>query len=158
MVNDIKSWFQEYEETNPFSQAFTTRTTLYKRTIKYITLFLLWLTIYTHHLPHLTFYFDRRWDLEWHFCHKLQLRKWLHGVNLFFVLVTKCSFEMREIKRKHVLMWGVKKNLEPLRFSFLLWHGGIGYNYGVCLRVMFGIYDIPESFFLNLRLRNLLFR
>ena len=70
---------------------------------------LLWLTIYTHHLPHLTFYFDRRWDLEWHFCHKLQLRKWLHGVNLFFVLVTKCSFEMREIKRKHVLMWGVKK-------------------------------------------------
>ena len=30
----------------------------------------------------------------------------------------KCSFEMREIKRKHVLMWGVKKNLEPLRFRF----------------------------------------
>ena len=108
---------------------------------------LLWLTIYTHHLPRLTFYFDWRWDSKWHFCHKLQLRKWLHGVNFFFVLVTKCSFEMREIKRKHVLMWGVKKNLEPLRFSFLLWHGGIGYNYGVCLRVMFGIYDIPESFF-----------
>ena len=42
----------------------------------------------------------------------------------------KCSFEMREIKRKHSLIGGVK-SLEPLRFGFLWFLIWFSYNYGV---------------------------
>ena len=97
---------------------------------------LLWLTIYTHHLPRLTFYFDWRWDSKWHFCHKLQLRKWLHDVKLFFVLVTNVLLKCEKLKEN--MSWcEAWRKLRTSSFSFLLWHDGFGYNYGMRLCIMF---------------------
>ena len=81
---------------------------------------LLWLTIYTHHLPRLTFYFDWRWDSKWHFCHKLQLRKWFHNVKLFFVLVTNVLLKCEKLKENMSWCeaWRKTWNLFVFRFSF----------------------------------------
>ena len=123
-------------------------------TIKSVTLFLLWLTIYTHHLPRLTFYFDWRWDSKWHFCHKLQLRKWLHNVKLFFVLVTNVLLKCEKLKEN--MSWcEAWRKLRTSSFSFLLWHDGFGYNYGVCLSVMFECMTYQRKC-LDLHLHNLL--
>ena len=90
--------------------------------------------------------------LEWHFCHKLQLRKWLYDVKPLYVLVTNISLKCEKLKENIILMWGVKENLEPLRFR-LLWHGFLIIM--VCLSVILYIKEyIAYQITCFLELRN----